>query len=338
MLAGCGSGARVEPAHVELVVDGDMFRPRLELAVGSTAAVSWIDLATNRALGVGVDPTLAIAGVDRVGLAVTRSGRPAPGDVLTLNLGFDHRDDSGRVNLGPAYDHDPQPVVGLANLRVLTGMVNLCAGRTPLTGMLDVSGLPALRHVECFQAAVTGVRLAGCDSLERLCLERCRLSQLDLNPVRRSLKDLRAAVQQSPDNGLTFTTLDGPMESLYHYCVRDQAVHNTVPHRHLPVIEEYWVWNTRQVTSDAPTSPLMKSFLADKNAYDQASVDLILTSIQEHRPQGPGTVRLTGGSAAGTTAAPSATGRAAATQLRAGGWQVRTNSSWATDSSPATTR
>lgn len=80
-----------------------------------------------------------------------------------------------------------------------------------------------------------------------------------------------------------------------------------------------------QTASDAPTSPLIRSFLANSNAYDQESVDGILTAIRSRMPERPGTVMIAGGSSVGASAPPTEKGRAAARELRAHGWKIATN-------------
>ena len=93
----------------------------------------------------------------------------------------------------------------------------------------------------------------------------------------------------------------------------------------LPVVEEYWIWDTQQTRCDAPISPVLRSFLAYSNPYDQASIDLILSSIEARMPQGPGRLMLAGRSRLGASAPPSASGRKVADELRASGWKVVTN-------------
>lgn len=261
----------------------------------------------------------------RVGLQVVATdGSPAFDQVVTLNLGFNRGDDYGRLSLPSEYEHDAQPVTGITGLPLLTGLVRFCAARTPLTGRLDLNGLSRLEHVECYRTELEAVDLAGCSALVRLVVEDCRLAELDLGPVRRTLQDLRAAIMRSPA-GLTFPPLAGPMEALYHYCVREQVVHGSLPHSQLPVVEEYWVWATGQRTCDAPTSAVLTSYLARENPLDQQSVDAVLMALETRVP-GEGRVDLGGRTPTGVlAAAPSAAGQAAADALRRRGWGVASN-------------
>ena len=311
--------ARLNEPYVSITTTSTTFSPKLELAPGSTATVRWIDLDTTESLGVGTNPTIIFgsAATRHVGFRIESHNQAAFNEVLTLNLGFNHNEDAGRYTIGASYDYPSQAISGVANLQLLTGLKRFLAAGSGLTGHLDVSGLAELEFIECFGAHVQSVNLTGCTSLIRLCMEANSLSTLDLNPVRGNLYDLRAAVQDSAS--LTFASLSGPMQHLYHYCIRDQTVHNIIPHAQLPVIEEHWAWNTGQTTSDAPTSPLLRSYASYQNSYDQTSVDLILTTLASLITDGAWhSVDISGG------ATPSASGQSAVTTLEANGWTVLT--------------
>lgn len=314
---GALQGAMLNEPCVTMQVTGTSFAPKVELAVGSTATVYWMDMATGRQLATGLNPTITwqTAATRTVGLRVDDGPTPKFQDVRVLNFGFNAAEDSGAYNIGTGYNYASQPITSIANLQFLPNLRYFLAAGTPLTGHVDFTGLSQLEHIECFNARVQSLDLTGCTSLIRLCMEANSLSNLDLNPVRSNLRDLRAAVQNTPS--LTFATLSGAMTQLYHYCIRDQIVHNIIPHAQLPVIEEHWAWNTGQTTSDAPTSPLLRSYASHGNAYDQASVDLILTTLASLITNGGWrSVDISGG------AIPSATGLTAATTLRNNGWAV----------------
>lgn len=319
-------------AATRITTTGATFAPLVELAPGSTATVSWVD-SDGAPLGSGLTPTIAF------GTAATRYVylvASTPGDVLTLNLGFNSTDDAGRDSLAATYNHASQAVTGVAQLGYLTGLRRFMAASTALTGHLDLTGLTHLEHVECYNADVQQVTLTGCDSLIRLCMERNAVTYYDLNPVRATLRDLRSA-EGHHGTALTFADLAGPMAALWHLCVRDQAVVNLPAQADLPVMEQCWVWGTAQTTSDAPISTVYQSFLAYSNGYDQASVDAILAGLEAHAPDG-GYVDLTG------SAVPSAAGQASATALEARGWTVTVGAAasprhtiFATGATPAVT-
>ena len=321
--AGERTGGRLSGGELlELHVDGETLRPVVELAM--PVEVTWFDLDEGSVLGTGTTPVLAIRAVERVGMQVSLGGRSALDQVRTLNLGFNRADDYGRLSLDAFHEHEPQPVTGITGLSLLTHLARLCASRTPLSGRLDLTGLSYLEHVECYQCDIDSLDLTGCTSLVRLCVEDCRLRELDLEPVRHSLQDLRAAIQRSDE--LTFARLSGPMEALYHYCVRGQQVNQVIPHAQLPVVEEYWATAAGQRACDAPVSPLLRSYLARDNELDQASVDAVLSGLATRVTGGPGRVDLSGRSPADVAAAaPSEEGQAAVRALEARGWRVSTN-------------
>ena len=300
------------PPNAGLVVfttSGGTFAPTIQLASGSTATVEWLD-ATGNLLASGLTPSIT-------GETVIHMRCSNYDDIATVNLGFNSNDDAGRYNIGASYNKAATDVTGVSGLSYLPNLVRFMAASTQLTGHVDFSGLAHLEYIECFVSRVQSVDLTGCTSLIRLCLEQTWCSSLDLNPVRHTLRDLRAANQTHNGGSLTFVPLDGPMDVLYHYCIRDQTVLNIIPHAQLPVIEEHWAWNTGQTTSDAPTSPLLRSYASYGNAYDQTSVDLILTTLAGLITNGAWrSVDLSGG------AEPSAAGWTAVTTLRNNGWNV----------------
>jgi hypothetical protein len=307
---------------------GDTFDPQVELHAGSTAVVSWGDEDGN-ILAVGPNPSISLGYArERVLRMFVRStvGADAFDQVKTINLGY-NLDDVGLFMPDVAYARPPMLVSGIANLNLCTALVNFMAGRTPLRGAVDFSGMSALQQINCFNARIESVDLTGCTSLVRLCVEACAVSHLDLNPVSASLKDLRAATQYESDTpagsltGLVFTPITATMASLYHYCTRDQPVTNTIPLAKTPVVEQRWDWNNGITTIDTPVPVSVTSYLSQSNTYNQATVDAILVSIDSHgvstSPRGwPLAIDLTG------SAHPSATGLAARTSLIAKGWTV----------------
>ncbi len=188
-------------------------------------------------------------------------------DVVTVNLGFNVYDDAGRHHIEASYNKDSQAVDGVTGLGLLTNLRRFMAANTPLTGLLDLNGLSKLEFVECFQAQVERVDLTGCVSLVRLCMEKNRLTELDLNPVANTLRDLRAAVQQT--GRLAFARLSRPLAVLYHFCVRDQTVTGHPSSEQLPACEELWNWNTGQ-GGDLPVPQRARSVMSRTNQYTSA--------------------------------------------------------------------
>lgn len=105
--------------------------------------------------------------------------------------------------------------------------------------------------------------------LVRLCMEKNRLTELDLNPVAKSLLDLRAAVQHT--GRLALAPLSQPLAVLYHFCVRDQTVTGHPSSEQLPACEELWNWNTGQ-TGTYPTPQRARSVMSRANQYTSADL------------------------------------------------------------------
>ena len=267
---------------VVFTTTGASFSPVLELDPASDAEVVWLD-ETGAELARGAGPTIDFgsAGTRTVAMHTKDFG-----DVLTVNLGFSSEDDAGTYSLKAPYDKPAEQVAGVSGLPRLTKLRRFLAARGDLAGQLDFTGLSSLEHVECFGAKVKSVKLAGCTSLVRLCVEENDLSALDLNPVAASLRDLRAAAQRG--GLLAFTDLVAPMAKLYHFCVRDQTVTRHPTADQLPACGELWNWNSAQA-GKIPTPGFARSVMAAGNAY--ASADL---SGQWRYDGGWGLLDLTG--------------------------------------------
>lgn len=297
----------VPESTLTFTVNGN-FEPWVELTSGSSAVISWYE--NGELIGTGPTPTLNGSGSRTIQCSSTNMN-----DIVMINLGFDSSEDAGRYNIGPSYNWENQQVTAVSGLQNAPNLVRFCASHAPFTGGIDFSGLSKLEYIECFLSNVRSVNLTGCTSLIRLCLESTMVSNLDLNPVRNSLYDLRAANQRV--SALHFETLAGPMNNLYHYCVRDQVVTNSIPFSQLPVIEEMWNWNTHQSYADTPISPVARSMAMYENTFDQSSVDRILDGLVNNSNEGAYSGLYLLGSSA-----PSAAGIENARILRNRGWNV----------------
>lgn len=336
------STTTLRTSYVEFTTTGATFNPTIEISGGNTA--TWTCTETAQVL-TGVDPTFdfGTVAVRHVRLTVATSGGLAA--ITTLNLGFDNFNDSGRYQLGAAYNKSPQACSGVTNLTNLTGLVNFAAANGNLTGALDFTGCSNLRYVECYAAQVESVNLTGCTSLWRICFEANRLTSLDLNPVAGNLRDLRAAVQQA--GPLTFVTLTSNMTALYHFCTRDQTVINVPPGSRLPAVEELWIWNCNQsgayvagaglvdlqayqnhyTSFDFTAATLVNNVLLANSNLSSAEVNRVLRQLAAHSVNN-GTVNLAGNSG------PTEQGTAAASVLTGRGWTVTTATAVADTEAP----
>jgi hypothetical protein len=172
--------------------------------------------------------------------------------------------------MGARHNRRAEGVTLVENISTLTGVRRFAAAHTALAGTLDFTGCSELEFIECFGADVQDVILTGCTSLVRLCLENCNLRTLDLNPVRATLRDLRAANQQG--GRITLTPLTSPLAWLYHFCVRDQVVVGHPSAAQLPVVQERWDWNTRQSGALRSASGAIRSLLTAGNQYTSADL------------------------------------------------------------------
>lgn len=241
---------------------GATFNPSIELAPQSNASVRWV-AEDGSELATGASPIIRFGSIEPRTVRLLTVFE----DVLTVNLGFNVYDDAGRFHVDSSYNKDPETVEGVSGLGLLVNLRRFMAANTPLTGILDFGGLSKLEFIECFQAQVERVDVKGCTSLVRLCMEKNRLTELDLNPVANSLRDLRAAVQES--GRLDFTPLTKPLAALYHFCVRDQTVTGHPSSQQLPACEELWNWNTGQ-TGELPTPQQALSVMSRSNQYTSA--------------------------------------------------------------------
>ncbi|WP_116996394.1 fibronectin type III domain-containing protein [Desertimonas flava] len=266
------------PAGVTMTGVSGTFAPWIGLVAGSTATVEWRD-SSDALLATGITPSITAPVDGVVVMRVLDGGAQAIGDVEFINLGYDNTQDSGRDNLPATFNWAPQSLTGITGLTHCTGLKHFFAAQSGLTGHLDVSGLAALTHVECYQAEVTSIDFTGCDSMIRLCMEQNDLSgTIDLTPLAGTLQDLRCANQQSGAATIGFVS-DTPMLALWHYCVRVQNVTQHLPMSQLPVVEQWWVWDTGITTYDAPISPLLRSVLAHSNPIDSATASLYLETL-----------------------------------------------------------
>lgn len=273
------AATRKRPKGVTFITTGATFSPELELQASSTATVRWLDPEGNE-LARGTHPTIEFGQVaTRTVIMVTTFSH-----VRSLNLGFDASWDAGDYGPGEAYNKVPEAISRVWGLWRLNELRQFLASGTQLGGRLNVSGLTHLRYIECFCAHLTSVDLTGCKRLVRLCLEANSLTKLDLNPVAKSLRDLRAAAQST--GRLKFAKLKRPLSRLYHLCVRDQLVTGHPSSSKLPACRELWNWNTGQKGA-MPRAGAAESVVSYGNAY--TSVDM----TGEWRKEGYGTLDLT---------------------------------------------
>lgn len=313
-------------SYVGFSMEAPSFQPWIEKIPGSTAQCMWT-LEDGKVFASGDKPFIdfGVYAEREMRLYVVDDGEPAFDQIAMLNLGYNNLDDPGIYGPGAAYNWAPQPVVSITNLSLLTGLTSFMAAHSVLVDV-DFSGMSDLEFIECFHSDIATIDLTGCDSLVRLCLESCRVSYLDLNPVSDTLRDLRAAVMRNGTATLTLEPIAGTMAQEYHYCVRDQTVVNQIPLSKQPVLQERWDWNTGQSTIDTENVPAtLRSWIGYGNSWTEATVNGILVELDTVGPA-VGEVRIdTGIASTGVPAAPTGAGITAKNNLIAKGWTVATN-------------
>jgi hypothetical protein len=220
-----------------MTVTSQVFQPEVGLYPGSTATIEWVSGGV--VVGTGLAPTINFgsAGTRQVTMVASE-----PSEVEWLNLGYDNTQDSGRYMIGSGFDKAAEAVTAITGLQELPNLRIFAAANGPLTGHLNVSGLALLEYLECYDSEVQTVDLTGCDSMIRVCLERNRLSYIDLNPVAATLRDFRCADNLS--GALTLEPLTAPLASCYHFCIRDQTITNWPTYEQTPVLEEIYYYRT----------------------------------------------------------------------------------------------
>ena len=258
------------------------FSPWITLTPGATGTVNWYG-SDDVVIATGPTPTITdIPGDDIVTMRVESGAALVMSEVEIINLGFDHTQDAGPETPDAVHDYDPQPVIGVSSMVNLTNLRYFMAAETPLTGTLNFTGVADLVAVECYNALVTDVLFEG-TSINRLCLEQNRITNLDLTPIAGSLRDLRCAHNlQAPADGsgddVVFHS-DVALPHLWHYCVRDQHVTQHLPQSQMPALLQFWAWGTEMETVEVPTSPVINSITLHHNPLTSATVDAWLVYL-----------------------------------------------------------
>lgn len=257
---------------VAITTTGATFSPKVALAPGSAATVTWT--CPGVASATGLNPTLSF------GSSATRvvymtvadaSGYDAIDQVQLFNLGFDHTNDIGISSLSSSYDYAVQAYSGIFGVNNMRGLLYFLAANQPaFVGTVDFSGMGQLQHIEIFGSQVQVVDIAGCNSLVRCCVEENQLTSLNINPGMPALLDFRGAFQGQAISPVTLTPLAVRAVNLWHYCVRDQQVINRADTSLLPALQQLWIWNTRQSGQLKTWSPAIASVKAFGNQFTSA--------------------------------------------------------------------
>ena len=255
--------------------DAVMFSPWIKLIDGATGSVNWYD-SDDALLAVGVNPEITAIPTDlEVTMRVESGAALVMSEVEIINLGFDHTEDPGPETPDAIYDYPPQPVVGISAMTGLTNLKYFMAADTPLTGTLNFTGIANLLAVECYSSDVEEVLFEG-TAINRLCVENCRVTDLDFTPIAESIRDLRCA--HGEGGPVTFHS-DEVLTNLWHYCTRDQDVTTHLPMAQMPALIQWWTWNSDITTMDVPVSPVINSISSHHNAITSETLDAWLIQL-----------------------------------------------------------
>lgn len=144
----------------------------------------------------------------------------------------------------------------------------LCASYNPLTE-LDLTGFTELQFIELFRCvSLTTLKLDYHPVLERLCVENCHLSELDLSGCP-ALGDLRGAL-----NAYTAIEWGTIGDSVWHICIRDnpQMIQNLPDLSQFPALTELLNWNTSQTGPLVCNSNTIRQIESYNNNYTSVDV------------------------------------------------------------------
>ncbi len=250
-------------ANITFITTGSSFSPII--TVTGNPEIKWVfgDGSTSNS----ASPTVKFGSKEtRVNTLVV-----TPWSAVTkINIGYDGSD--GGVTPGPntIENLEQQNVIAVSGLENVAPYLQVWASSyNPITE-LDFSNFTALHTIECYYCtSLNTITLHNVPSLKRLCLECCNLSYLDISEAP-SLEDLRAAVQQSPTYTINWGNTGA---NIWHVCIRDNPhMTGTLPYNQLPLLEDFFTWNSNQSGTLHLTSTNLKSVLSSDNNYTAANL------------------------------------------------------------------
>ncbi|AKB24819.1 hypothetical protein MSMTP_1350 [Methanosarcina sp. MTP4] len=182
--------------------------------------------------------------------------------VTKINIGYDGSDGGVTPGPGTIENLEQQNVIAVTGLENVAPYLQVWASSYNPIAELDFSNFTELHTIECFYCiSLTSIRLSNVPSLTRLCLERCKISYLDLSEAP-ALADLRGASQRSSTYTINWGTTGANM---WHVCIgANPRMTGALPSGQFPVLEDYFVWNGNQ----SGTLCLDSKYLYKVRAYD----------------------------------------------------------------------
>lgn len=243
---------------IDIITAGASFNPVIELE--GNAVVEWIFDDGTTSSSSTPDKNYGSPGVRHNLMKIT------PWSALVgLNLGYDGMDGG----YGDFAMVDKQNVLEINNLTLAgSSLKYICAAYSPLSE-LDLREFPDLEFIELLACQnLSSVLLGTHNNLERLCVEDCNLSDLNISgcPV---LKDFRAALNRFPA-----IVWGASGSELWHICVRSnpQFEADIPAMTQFPLLQELLIWDCNQTGNFECHSSVIKRISANDNKY--SDVDL----------------------------------------------------------------
>jgi hypothetical protein len=243
---------------IDIITAGASFNPVIELE--GNAVVEWIFDDGTTSSSSTPDKNYGSPGVRHNLLKIT------PWSALVgLNLGYDGMDGG----YGDFAMVDKQNVLEINNLTLAgSSLKYICAAYSPLSE-LDLREFPDLEFIELLACQnLSSVLLGTHNNLERLCVEDCNLSDLNISgcPV---LMDFRAALNRFPA-----IVWGASGSELWHICVRSnpQFEADIPAMTQFPLLQELLIWDCNQTGNFECHSSVIKRISASDNKY--SDVDL----------------------------------------------------------------
>ena len=182
-----------------------------------------------------------------------------------INLGYDAAD-GGYGGFAMVAN---QNVLGFQNLTLAKSSLQyLCASYNLITE-LDLRDFTALKFIELYRCgSLTTLNLGTHPNLERLCVEYCNLSVLDLSGCA-AMKDLRGA-----RNHYTSINWGSIGQTIWHICVRDnpQFTENIPALTQFPLLRVLLTWNDNQTGAFVCHSSVIQMIYSYDNHYTSADI------------------------------------------------------------------
>jgi hypothetical protein len=254
-----------EPAYqVRFRTLGSSFEPELTTEGGSAGDVlwTWSDGTTSSSYPIAFKDFSSSGSRDQY-LQV----RP-PSLLTAINLGFDGADGGEGT---PLNFRAPQNVAGVFFSQPLTSLRCWGSSYNPISSPLDFRGFTNLQYVECYGCAnLSQILVTDLPALKRLCVEECKLHELDLsgNPA---FENLRVAL-----NAITNIIVGrGTGPKIWHWCTRDnpdltQQWQGVMTNFYS--LREVLIWNNRQRGNLSFVSTNLTEVMAHQNQFSSATL------------------------------------------------------------------